>query len=60
MPIAMFVVPLGGSAAAGRDVCRRCGVWRECLAYAMADDSLEGTWAGTSASERRMLRKASA
>jgi hypothetical protein len=30
----------------------------ECLAYALADDQLQGVWGGTSEAERRVLRRA--
>jgi hypothetical protein len=38
-------------------VCRRCLVLDECLAYAMADETLQGVWRGTSARERDAYRK---
>jgi WhiB family redox-sensing transcriptional regulator len=37
-------------------VCARCVVADACLAYALADASLCGIWAGTSARERQRLR----
>ena len=43
-----------------RAVCRRCSVRQECLAYAMADVTIEGVWGGTSTGERRELRRISA
>ena len=46
--------------ANARAVCEPCSVRRECLAYAMADRELVGIWAGTDATERRRLRRASA
>lgn len=39
--------------AAAVDVCRRCLVQSECLAYALEDPSLIGVWGGTTAVERR-------
>jgi WhiB family redox-sensing transcriptional regulator len=45
---------------AARAVCEPCSVRRECFAYAMADRELVGIWAGTDATERRRLRRASA
>jgi WhiB family redox-sensing transcriptional regulator len=41
-----------------KSVCRSCLVGRECLSHALADDTLEGVWGGTSDRERRELRKA--
>ena len=40
--------------------CRRCEVRDDCLAYAMADSSLVGCWGGTTARERRILRRKTA
>ena len=38
-------------------LCGGCPVRAECLAYALADPTLEGTWAGTSKRERRAMRR---
>jgi WhiB family transcriptional regulator, redox-sensing transcriptional regulator len=47
----------GRPAALAKDVCRRCPVAEECLAYALgADGRLEGTWAGLTRKERRDRR----
>ena len=40
--------------------CAGCAVRSECLAYALADSTLQGVWGGTSARERRAMRRASA
>jgi len=51
-----FFVERGGSMARARALCAGCTVRAECLAYAMADELLDGFWAGTSARQRRWLR----
>jgi WhiB family transcriptional regulator, redox-sensing transcriptional regulator len=38
-------------------VCSACPVRRECLAFALADQTLQGIWGGTSERERRTLRR---
>ncbi len=48
---------LGRSLAAARAACARCAVRDACLAFALADPSLEGVWGGTSERERRQLRR---
>lgn len=45
----------GKPAEQQRAVCRRCPVSDECLGYALGDN--HGIWGGTSARERRKLRK---
>jgi WhiB family redox-sensing transcriptional regulator len=40
-----------------RDLCETCPVRRECLEYALADNSLIGLWGGTTDTERRMIRR---
>lgn len=40
--------------------CRRCCVREECLSFALADPTLRGCWGGTTAQERRAMRRASA
>jgi WhiB family redox-sensing transcriptional regulator len=39
-----------------KTICRRCPVRGDCLAHALADDSLVGVWGGTTPDERRALR----
>jgi WhiB family redox-sensing transcriptional regulator len=41
-------------------ICRRCLVREECLAYALADPSLDGVWGGTTKPERAILRSSGA
>ena len=36
-------------------ICRRCLVHQECLAYALADQTLVGVWGGTTERERRVI-----
>lgn len=45
---------------AARTVCAGCEVRSECLAYALADDTLVGVWGGTSENERDRLRRRTA
>ena len=45
-----------GSGLAGKQMCARCPVVDDCLAMALADDTLDGIWGGTSAPERDRLR----
>jgi WhiB family redox-sensing transcriptional regulator len=52
-----FVVPIGAPTAPARAICEGCSVRGECLSYALADPSLQGVWAGTTAQERRTMRQ---
>ena len=45
------------SSKAAKAVCARCLVRSECLAYAMADPNLDGTWGGLTRRERAELRQ---
>ncbi len=47
----------GGLAREAKQVCRRCAVRPECLAWALDHDE-RGVWGGTSEDERRRLRRA--
>jgi WhiB family transcriptional regulator, redox-sensing transcriptional regulator len=38
-------------------VCSGCPVRKECLAFALADRSLQGVWGGTSERQRRAFRR---
>jgi WhiB family transcriptional regulator, redox-sensing transcriptional regulator len=38
--------------ARARTVCARCNVRRECLAFALRTDDLDGVWGGLTAGER--------
>lgn len=40
-----------------RELCAGCPVMGECLDYAVADDSLQGIWGGTSEEQRDQIRK---
>lgn len=59
-----FVPPEGKGGAIGTrealavEVCRRCLVRRECLAYALDDPNLVGVWGGTTSAQRRILLRA--
>ena len=44
------------SAKAAKAVCSECLVRDECLAYAMADATLDGIWGGLTRRERSQLR----
>lgn len=43
--------------AAAKATCAECSVKSECLEWALPDESLFGTWGGTSHLERRVLRR---
>jgi WhiB family redox-sensing transcriptional regulator len=47
----------GEPVARAKAVCAACEVQAECLAYALADPELAGVWGGTSAQQRRALRR---
>jgi WhiB family redox-sensing transcriptional regulator len=53
--------PDSGPAAIQTDeakaVCRRCPVRAQCLAWAVAADTVEGIWGGTTEEERRAMRR---
>jgi len=55
-PTSSFFIERGASMARARAMCAGCSVSAECLDYAMADEDLDGFWAGTSGRERRRLR----
>jgi len=55
-----FILEVGGNGRAARTLCSSCTVRDECLAFALADPDLDGIWGGTTAKERRPMRKASA
>lgn len=46
-------------AAYARRICASCPVQAQCLQMAMDNPELEGIWAGTSRSERKLLRRES-
>ena len=43
-----------------RAICSRCLCHDECLAYALADSTLLGIWAGTTTAERKGMRRQAA
>ena len=44
--------------AAAKAVCARCPVTTECLTWALRAGEAAGIWGGTTAEERRLLRRA--
>jgi len=40
-----------------RATCAGCPVREECYQYAMSDPDIKGVWAGTTAEERKELRR---
>lgn len=46
----------GDTGAAAKAICRRCLAVDDCLAYALADPDIDGTWGGTTLKERRAIR----
>jgi WhiB family transcriptional regulator, redox-sensing transcriptional regulator len=48
----------GRTLAQARFICGMCAVRGECLEMALADPELSGVWGGTTAHERRVLRRA--
>lgn len=42
---------------AAREMCRRCDVQAECLAYAINNNERHGVWGGRSERQRRTLRR---
>ena len=57
---AAFVLDVGGNSRTAKALCESCPVCDDCLAFALADDQLEGVWGGTTGKERRRMRRASA
>lgn len=52
-----FIIDRGVRPAEGRAVCATCSVTAECLAAGLADKDSVGLWGGTTAQERRVLRR---
>lgn len=52
-----FFVEVGRSTAPAKAVCNRCPVLEECLAEALANPWMTGTWGGTSERQRRAMRR---
>ena len=40
-----------------REICESCPVRRECLEFALRDESITGLWGGTTDTERRLIRR---
>jgi WhiB family redox-sensing transcriptional regulator len=59
-PELRFVSSRGEPTEPLKAICRRCLVLDECLAYALADETLQGVWGGTSTRERDAYRKGTA
>lgn len=58
--ISTFVPSLGGGGfARARELCLSCAVRQECLDFALADEDVIGMWGGTTAPERRKMRRGS-
>ena len=55
-----FFAERSGPQGDPKATCGRCAVQTECLATALADPKLVGRWGGTSAQERRAMRRRSA
>lgn len=53
----IFHPPKGGDTSSAKDVCRRCDVIEECLAYALRTEEKRGIWGGKSPQERRAILK---
>lgn len=53
----VFFPERGGTLAAARELCSRCPVRPQCLAFALEVDA-DGYWAGTSERDRRRLARA--
>jgi WhiB family redox-sensing transcriptional regulator len=49
--------PALAQTAVAKQVCRRCPVLTECLAWALTTGQDFGVWGGTSEDERRALRR---
>lgn len=57
-PVSTFFPTLGKQATAARKVCAVCPVFADCYSWALAQgDELAGIWAGTTAAQRRALRR---
>jgi WhiB family redox-sensing transcriptional regulator len=39
-----------------RSICKRCPVWKDCLAFAVTTKQSFGVWAGSTPTQRRQLR----
>jgi WhiB family redox-sensing transcriptional regulator len=57
MDVSLFFPERGERLDAVRDVCRRCEVQAECLAYAINNGEKTGVWGGRSERARRTIRR---
>jgi WhiB family redox-sensing transcriptional regulator len=55
-PEVSFFLARGEDSQPAKRVCRDCLVRERCLAFALADVTIQGIWGGTSNGERRQLR----
>lgn len=53
----LFHPEKGESVEPAKAICRRCPVQAECLQWAIDHEEKFGVWAGTSAVERRKMRR---
>jgi WhiB family redox-sensing transcriptional regulator len=53
----IFFPPHGDPATEARQICARCPVRDDCLAYALDADERYGIWGGLDPDERRSLRR---
>ncbi len=54
----LFFLERSESVLEAKAVCWGCPVRKDCLAHAMADDSLSGIWGATTRKQRRLHRQA--
>lgn len=57
LDVNVFFPNRGESLEQIRKICRACDVQAECLAYALNNGEVHGTWGGLSERERRQLRR---
>ena len=57
-PTSLWFPERGQSPAAALAICRECLVVEACLAYALADRTLDGVWGATTPDDRRRMRGA--
>jgi WhiB family redox-sensing transcriptional regulator len=53
-----FFLHRGQSPGPGLALCQGCEVRAQCLAFALDDPEVEGTWGGTTVRQRQGLRRA--
>lgn len=54
--VRLFFPERYGSSQPGKAMCATCPVIEPCLDMALADDTLDGIWGGTSAADRDRIR----